>query len=329
MESCNNNIHAASDGAQDKKVRVRVLGRGTHSKNKLQSPPQADHHRKPTNAVAKRLGRQMGAAHRKRTRVGPNCRDLAIGNWNVSSLTGKEQELVSEAQQYRLDVVEISSTKRRGSGTVELNGGWKVFYSGVDAAISAQAGVGLLVSPNIAECVVDWVPLGGRVSLLKLRLQERSLCILQVYAPNIESQYEAFLEEVEVALGKATSSESLVLLGDFNAHVGIDNATWKGVIGQHGDPDINKNGRCLLHFCATNGLCIMNTFFQHKRTHKYTWYRDSLGQRSLIDFYIVSADLFSTVSDVRVKRGAELSTDHHLVVCTLKALKPLKKRKTF
>ena len=166
MESCNNNIHAASDGAQDKKVRFRVLGRGTRSKNKLQPPPQADRHRKPTNAVAKRLGRQMGAAHRKRTRVGPNCRDLAIGNWNVSSLTGKEQELVCEAQQYRLDVVGISSTKRRGSGTVELNGGWKIFYSGVDAAMCAQAGVGLLVSPNIAECVVDWVPLRGRVCLL-------------------------------------------------------------------------------------------------------------------------------------------------------------------
>ena len=147
--------------------------------------------------------------------------------------------------------------------------------------------------------------------------------------PNIESQHEAFLEEVEVALGKATSSESLVLLGDFNAHVGIDNATWKGVIGQHGDPDINKNGRCLLQFCATNGLCIMNTFFQHKRIRKYTWYRDSVGQRSVIDFCIVSADLFSTVSDVRVKKGAELSTDDHLVVFTLKALKPLKKRKTF
>ena len=49
----------------------------------------------------------------------------------------------------------------------------------------------------------------------------------------------------------------------------------------------------------------------------------------MIDFRIVSADLLSTVSDVCVKRGAELSTDHHLVVCTLKALKPLKKRKTF
>ena len=108
MKSCNNNIHAASDGAHDKKVCVRVLGRGTRSKNKLQSPPQADLHRQPTNAVAKRLGRQMGAAHRKCTRVGSNCRDLAIENWNVSSLTGKEQELVYEAQQYCLDVVGIS-----------------------------------------------------------------------------------------------------------------------------------------------------------------------------------------------------------------------------
>ena len=113
----------------------------------------------------------------------------------------------------------------------------------------------------MVECDVDWVPLGGRVCLLKLRMQERSLCILQVYAPNIESQYITLLEGVEVAFGKATSSESLVFLGDFNAHMGIDNATWKGVIGQHGDPDINKNEKFLLQFCATNGLCIMNTFF--------------------------------------------------------------------
>ena len=130
-------------------------------------------------------------------------------------------------------------------------------------------------------------------------------------------------------MGKATLSESLVLLSNFNAHVGIDNATWKGVIGQHGDPDIYKNGRCLLQFCATNELCIMNTFFQLKKLHRYTWYRDSLGQRSVTDFCIVSADLLSTVSDVRVKKGADLSTDHHLVVCSLKALKSLRKRKTF
>ena len=53
-----------------------------------------------------------------------------------------------------------------------------------------------------------------------------------------------------------------------------------------------------------------------------------MDQKSLIDFYIVSSDLFSDVLDVRMKRGAELSTDHHLVVCSLRLLKPWPNRKS-
>ena len=62
----------------------------------------------------------------------------------------------------------------------------------------------------------------------------------------------------------------------------------------------------------------MNTYFEHRDVHKYTWYRETCGQRSLIDFAVVSADLRSQVMDVRVRRGAELSTDHHLVVFRLR-----------
>ncbi|KAI3354769.1 hypothetical protein L3Q82_004595 [Scortum barcoo] len=42
--------------------------------------------------------------------------------------------------------------------------------------------------------------------------------------------------------------------------------------------------------------------------------RDTLGRRSMIDFVVVSSDLRPYVLDTRVKRGAELSTYHHLVV---------------
>ena len=63
--------------------------------------------------------------------------------------------------------------------------------------MSDQAGVGSLVS-HIAECVVDWVPLGERVCLLKLRLQERSLCILQVYAPNIDHSTKPFRRKLRL-----------------------------------------------------------------------------------------------------------------------------------
>ena len=123
------------------------------------------------------------------------------------------------------------------------------------------------------------------------------------------------------------STEPTILLGDFNAHIGTDNETWKGVIGRHGEPAFNENGGNLLHLCCSNGLCIMNTFFQHRGVHKYTWYKPSMVRKSLIDFYIVLSDLFSEVLDVRVKRGIQLSTDYHFVVCSLQFSKPWLNRK--
>ena len=103
-------------------------------------------------------------------------------------------------------------------------------------------------------------------------------------------------------------------MGDFNAQVGTDTDTWKGVIGKHGVTGLNENGRYLLQLCCSYGFRVMNIFFQRREVHKYTWYRPSMDKKSLIDFCIVSSDLFSDVLDVRVKQGAELSTDHHLVV---------------
>ena len=115
---------------------------------------------------------------------------------------------------------------------------------------------------------------------------------------------------------------------DFNAHVGTDTDTWNGVIRKHGVNGLNENARYLLQLVCGNGLRIMNSFFQHREVHKYTWYRPSRNQKSLINFCIVSSDLFSDVQDVRVKRGAESSNDHHLVVCSLRLTKPWPNRKS-
>ena len=53
-----------------------------------------------------------------------------------------------------------------------------------------------------------------------------------------------------------------------------------------------------------------------------------MRKHSIIDFCIASADLFSSV-DVCIKRGAELSTNHHLVVCILRGLNHPRTRKRF
>ena len=150
---------------------------------------------------------------------------------------------------------------------MDLDGGWKLFYSGADSSMFAQTGVGMFTRPQLSACVSDWISLRSRVCMLKLKVFDRSLCLLQVYAPNATSEYQDFVDKVNDALLQVLPTESTVLMGDFNVHFGTDTDTWKGVIGKHGVTGLNENARYLLQLCCSNGLRIINTFFQHSEVH--------------------------------------------------------------
>ena len=145
--------HASLIIEQNKKDHVRVLGRGTRSKSKRHFPPTSLLG-SSTNMPATRLERRSRTAQSNRTQgyvahYRKNHQRLLLGYWNVLTLTGKELKLVEEAKKYHLDIVGVSLTKRCGSGMVDLDGGWKLFYSGADLSMSAQAGVGILTSPQL------------------------------------------------------------------------------------------------------------------------------------------------------------------------------------
>ena len=67
--------------------------------------------------------------------------------WNVTSLAGKEPELVCEVEQYQLDMDGLTSTHSVGPETKLLERGWTLSYSGVAHEERHQAGVEILTSP--------------------------------------------------------------------------------------------------------------------------------------------------------------------------------------
>ncbi|KAK3560227.1 hypothetical protein QTP86_002185 [Hemibagrus guttatus] len=195
----------------------------------------------------------FGSSHgRGPQRPKPWAKNLAIETWNVTSLGGKEPELVREVERYRLEIVGFASMHSLGSGTQLLERGWTLFFSGVPHGERCQAGVGLLIAPQLSHHVLEFSPVNERVVSLHLRAGDRCLTVVLAYGPNGSVEYPTFLETLRGVLEGASDSD-----------------TWRGVIGRNGPPDLNSSGVLLLDFCASHSLSITNTMFKHKGAHLY------------------------------------------------------------
>jgi len=242
-----------------------------------------------------------------------------LGTWNVRTLRSREEEVIREMKRYNLDVLGLSETKVRGNGMKEIDGA-KYVYAGVSEG-RAKCGVGIVVAESLADCVRSWRCVSERCVMIRLRVAGVWMTLVQVYAPTDDRDSDTkdgFYAQLQEVVERAPREDKVVVLGDFNARVGNDVEEWNGVIGKHGEETRNESGTRLLRFSAENEFSIMNTHFEHKEIHKFTWECPGRGLRSIIDYFLVRVDMRRDINDVRVIRGAEVGSDHHLLLMKMK-----------
>jgi exonuclease III len=130
------------------------------------------------------------------------------------------------------------------------------------------------------------------------------MTVICIYAPinRNEAENDSFYKLLQKILDKINKSDMIAIMGDFSARVG--NIKFHNNIGSYGEITCNRNGKRLIGFSIHNNMKIMNSWFQYKDSHKYTW--SARGQTSVIDYIICNKKLSEMVLDTRVYQRPEI-----------------------
>lgn len=263
---------------------------------------------------------------RRRNRTGTTMTTLSYGNrtrfgtWNVRTLyqTGKLAQVSRVMEKYKLAFLGMSEVRWNQFGQLTTTRWHLMLWSGMpNESDPHQRGVSVLVNKDCRKSVMNYKFVSERLMLVRFKSQPRNLSVIQCYVPTEDASDEdkyAFYDQLSNILAEVPHTDLKLLMGDLNAIVGDNNRDLEHVIGKHGVGVMNKNGELLVELCGLNELKIGGTLFPHKRAHKVTWVSPDARTQNQIDHICISAKWSNSLHDVREKRGADIASDHHLLV---------------
>ncbi|XP_025406587.1 craniofacial development protein 2-like [Sipha flava] len=227
-----------------------------------------------------------------------------------------------------IDILGILEVRWPETGDI-WSGDYKVIYSGTSVENPGRGGVDIMFRKDIGKKVKSYVQYSERIILVKIETKPKDTIIVQVYMPTSnsnDSQVEEVYEQIEKAIDTIKGEENLIIMGDWNAIVGEGKGE-RNIMGKYGLGKRNDRGDRLVEFCAKHDLIITNTCFDHHPRRRYTWKMPGDVGRYQIDFIMVKNRFKNQVKDSRSYPGADIDSDHNLVMmkCNLN-FKKIKRR---
>ena len=132
-----------------------------------------------------------------------------------------------------------------------------------------------------------------------------------------------FYEQLLVLVTSVALSETLVIAGDFNGHVGQHSQGFSRHHGGYGYEKRNQEGMRILDLCVATDSAVTNTFFRKRNSQLVTC--NSEGCVTQADYILVRRTELKLVKNAEVTRNEECIPKHKLFVVVLKIQTPSEK----
>ena len=244
--------------------------------------------------------------------------------WNVRTLSesGRLQQAVVCMKSYGLNIFGMSEVRWSKFGEVIFQDGATFLYSGrPEGENVSREGVDILMDKEAKRSLIEWHPVSARIIVARFKTTIKNIAMIQCYAPTAvaeDMERQEFYVQLNDTLKKQKKKDITIVGGDLNAKVGQDNEGLEHVMGRHGLGERNENGQLFVDFCAGHDLVIGGTIFPHKDCHKVTWVSPDHKTENQIDHVAIGRKWRRSLLDMRSKRGADIGSDHHLVVAKFK-----------
>ena len=288
--------------------------------------PVSDPQQSRLTAVGKRQGlHQDNQRLRLKKLADGKTSKIRILTLNVGSMTGRGREIAAVLKERKIDIAGVQETKWKGSKAKMLGDGFKLFYHG---ETNTRNEVGIILGKNLIDHVLQVNRKSDRIMRIQMVIAEKKMNIISVYAPQVgcsDDEKLTFWEELDDVLQPIPDKEGLVVIGDFNGHVGMERADLERWHGGHSYGILNDEGRAVLQCAQMYDLAICNTFFQKKDEHMIT-YRSGTRQ-STIDYILVRRQSLRFVKYCKVIPGEAVATQHRPLILEMELEKPKKTKK--
>ena len=147
--------------------------------------------------------------------------------------------------------------------------------------------------------------------------------MVNVYSPtncdDSDNLKDAFYRMLKKSCEKQHKQQKLIVLGDFNAttsvSLGKNHFDGQQIIN---DSICNDNGSRLKSLCRELRLCMSQTYYDHPKEKRFTWFSGDGSTKKVLDYVLVEPFIQNYIEECKAEQNYDFDSDHILVKTVLK-----------